>query len=63
MHQMHTPKHPTVRAEFRLLSAMLPGGPGYWWEYPAGRAKSDGFFETQEECEKAALRYLRSLPA
>jgi hypothetical protein len=55
-----TPLHPTVAAEFEIRRSVLADEPNpFVWVRGAAAGQAD----TLPECEKAALAYLRSLPA
>lgn len=61
IYDFRTPVHPTVAAEFRIIKF----GNGFYYERKNPNLDdndSASGFPTQEACEKAALRYLRSLP-
>lgn len=55
-----TPVHPTVAAEFEIRRSVVADEPNpFVWV----RGNAAGKADTLPACEKAALAYLRSLPA
>lgn len=59
-YQKMKPIHPTVAAEFEVRNAGIPGDPlPFVWVRGAAVGAGSA---TLAECEKDALRHLRSLP-